>query len=62
MFVRLRSKPQRRTVKQSTAQTVPARGDQLGPSGLVSGLGSIGSSSEPAIQTKTEHMQIYSVC
>ena len=35
MFVRLRSKPQRRTVKQSTAQAVPARCDQLGPPGLL---------------------------
>ena len=51
--------PFRRAVKRSTAQTVPARGDQLGPSGLVSALGSIGSRSEPAVQSKTEHTQIY---
>ena len=57
--MRLWSKPQRRTVKQSAAQTVPARGDLLGPSGLVSALGSIGSRSELAIQTKTKHTQVH---
>ena len=40
-------------------KTVPARGDRLGPSGFVSALGSIGSRSEPVIQTNTEHTQIY---
>ena len=49
MFVRLRSKPQRRTVKQSTAQTVPARCHQLGPPGLLSIRGPIGSRRGPAI-------------
>ena len=55
-----------RTVKPSTAQTVPARGDQLGPSGLVSALGSIGSRSQPTIQTKIERkstdMWLYHDC
>ena len=54
-IVRLVSKPQRQTVKPLRAQSVLARGNQLGPSGLVSALGSINSRSGPAIQTKTEH-------